>query len=69
MALADVAEVLAALLKSGGEDNATFQRMVVWYAEVADELDCRAAYDQLVQALLTTARGRATPALADALPA
>ncbi|GAC1432235.1 MAG: hypothetical protein NVSMB65_05800 [Chloroflexota bacterium] len=56
MAMVDIADLLSALLCAGGEESTTFQRMVRWYGEVADEMECRTDYDAMVRSLLAAWR-------------
>lgn len=52
----DIADLLSALLRTGGEESSTFQRMVRWYGEVADEMECRTDYEAMVHSLLAAWR-------------
>jgi hypothetical protein len=44
-------DTLLGLLTEDGRVTPTFERMVAWYREVSDEMDCRDAFEMMLLAL------------------
>ncbi len=54
--IAEVSETLLALLSEFGATDPTFQRMVSVYRDVAEQLGCRAEYEDVLRGMLAAVR-------------